>query len=80
MKRQDIVRMANQIADFHRPYGEEAAITGVAVHIRDFWDPRMRSELASQLAEDESGFDDLALQGARIIVREDAARTAAQAS
>lgn len=65
MKRRDIVRMANQIADFHRPYPEQEAVDGIAQHIRDFWDPRMRADLAAQLAEDETGFDDLALAGAR---------------
>jgi formate dehydrogenase subunit delta len=77
MKRQDIVRMANQIADFHKPYPEDEAVAGVAKHIRDFWDPRMRRDLAAQLAEDESGFDGLALKGARIVVGEDAARPSA---
>lgn len=72
MKRRDIVRMANQIADFHRPYPEEEAVAGVAQHIRDFWDPRMRADLAEQLAADETGFNDLARAGARRAVTGDA--------
>jgi formate dehydrogenase subunit delta len=68
MKRQDIVRMTNQIADFHRPYPREEAEAGVARHILDFWDPRMRADLAAQLAEDETGFTPLALAGAKRVV------------
>ena len=75
MKRQDIVRMTNQIADFHRPYPREEAEAGVAQHIIDFWDPRMRADLAAQLAEDEGGFSPLALAGAKRVV--DAARPGA---
>lgn len=71
MKRQDIVRMTNQIADFHRPYPEDEAVAGVAQHIRDFWDPRMRADLAAQLAEDEAGFSPLALAGAKRVVAAD---------
>ncbi|MCR9072880.1 MAG: formate dehydrogenase subunit delta [Alphaproteobacteria bacterium] len=71
MKRQDIVRMANQIADFHRSYPEEEAVAGVAQHIRDFWDPRMRADLAELLAREETGFNDLARAGARRVVAED---------
>ncbi|WPZ33545.1 formate dehydrogenase subunit delta [Thalassobaculum sp. OXR-137] len=68
MKRQDIVRMANQIADFHKPYPRDEAVAGVAQHIIDFWDPRMRADLAAQLAEDEAGFNELALAGAKRVV------------
>ncbi|SDG42432.1 MULTISPECIES: formate dehydrogenase subunit delta [Thalassobaculum] len=73
MKRQDIVRMTNQIADFHRPYPREEAVAGVAQHIIDFWDPRMRADLATQLAEDEAGFDELALAGAKRAAQKQAA-------
>jgi formate dehydrogenase subunit delta len=40
-----LVRMAGQIADFFRPYGEEKAVAGVAKHIRDFWTPQMRRDM-----------------------------------
>ena len=74
MTRDDVVRKANQIADFFRPYPESEAVDGVAGHIRQFWDPRMRAHLAHYLAEDDSGFSSVALQGARMVVDEDAAR------
>ena len=51
-KHEDLIRMANQIAAFHGAYPEEEAVEGVAQHIRDFWDPRMRRALSEVLASD----------------------------
>ncbi|MEN3974888.1 formate dehydrogenase subunit delta [Emcibacter sp. SYSU 3D8] len=53
----DIVRMANQIADFFAVSGHDEAVVGIAGHIRNFWDPRMRREL---YAHADSGGEDLA--------------------
>jgi len=44
--------MANQIAQFFEPYGREEAVSGVAGHLRNFWDPRMRSQLIKIVAEE----------------------------
>tara|TARA_R110000868_G_scaffold113679_4_gene304940 strand:+ start:2562 stop:2777 length:216 start_codon:yes stop_codon:yes gene_type:complete len=41
----NLVRMANQIADFYAPYTEAETIEGVAIHLKKFWDPRMRDRL-----------------------------------
>lgn len=38
-----LVYMANQIARNCAVQGEERAVQAVADHIRQFWDPRMRS-------------------------------------
>lgn len=51
MEKADLVRMANQIAQFFEPYGREEAVAGVAGHLQNFWDPRMRSQLAAIVAE-----------------------------
>ena len=45
MKDQDLVRMANQIADYFAAYGDEEAVEGIANHIAMFWEPRMREQL-----------------------------------
>jgi formate dehydrogenase subunit delta len=37
-----LVGMANQIAQFFASYAHEEAVQGVAAHINQFWDPRMR--------------------------------------
>ena len=46
-----LVHMANQIATFFatQPGGDQAA--RVSQHLRDFWDPRMRSQLSDLVAE-----------------------------
>jgi formate dehydrogenase subunit delta len=56
----DITRltyMANQIARNFAAQGEDAAITATAQHIRDFWDPRMKSAI---LAQGVQGLDPIA--------------------
>lgn len=68
MNDQDLVRMANQIADYYRAYPEEEAVTGIAAHIRSFWDPRMRDGLASHLAGGGRGLSPLALAAARSLL------------
>ncbi|MBK8631547.1 MAG: formate dehydrogenase subunit delta [Sphingomonadales bacterium] len=49
--------MANQIARNFAAQGEDAAITATAAHIRDFWDPRMKSAI---LAEGVEGLEPIA--------------------
>ena len=49
--------MANQIADFFRPYPDEEAIAGVQEHIRSFWTPSMREELAAYAAAGGKGLN-----------------------
>ncbi|MGL4487884.1 MAG: formate dehydrogenase subunit delta [Rhizobiaceae bacterium] len=60
----DLVRMANQIADFYKPYPREEAVKGVAEHITMFWEPRMRGKLRELLESGGEGFSDIALAGA----------------
>ena len=57
--------MANQIADFYKPYPREEAVAGVAEHIRSFWEPRMRKGLSEIVAGGGAELNDLALAGAR---------------
>ncbi|HVB89683.1 MAG TPA: formate dehydrogenase subunit delta [Beijerinckiaceae bacterium] len=47
-----LIHMANQIADFFRPYPHAEAVAGVHDHIRAFWTPPMRADL---LAHCEAG-------------------------
>ncbi|MDF2233671.1 formate dehydrogenase subunit delta [Albimonas sp. CAU 1670] len=64
MKTDELVRMANQIAAFFQAYPEEEAVDGVAEHIRQFWDPRMRAGLRAHLDAGGAGLDPLARRGA----------------
>jgi formate dehydrogenase subunit delta len=67
--RAEIIRMINQIADFFRSYPGEEAEKGVELHIRDFWDPRMRRELADILDKGGEELSDLARAGAIRVFR-----------
>ena len=40
----NLIRMANQIGHFFESMPDhDAALRGIAKHLRNFWDPRMRS-------------------------------------
>lgn len=52
MKDEDVLRMSRQIATFFAPYEEHEAVEGVANHIRQFWEPRMREHLYDLHARD----------------------------
>lgn len=60
MSHDRITYMANQIARAFRSKGEAAAIAETATHIRSFWDPRMRAQLAAHLAAGGAGLDAVA--------------------
>jgi formate dehydrogenase subunit delta len=47
MQADDLVRMANQIAQFFTPYPTDEAVAGVEEHLEKFWTPAMRKELAA---------------------------------
>jgi formate dehydrogenase subunit delta len=61
----DIVRMANQISDFFAAYPHDDAVRETATHLRNFWDPRMRSQLSAHLATGGEGLSEIALEAAR---------------
>jgi len=61
MNTQDLVRMANQIADYYQAYPQEEAVAGIAAHIRSFWDPRMRAGLEGYIAGGGEGLKPLVL-------------------
>ncbi|CAN5915796.1 formate dehydrogenase subunit delta [soil metagenome] len=47
---ESLVRMANQIGTFFEAMPDRAeAIEGIAQHIRNFWEPRMRRELLAHI-------------------------------
>ena len=58
---QHLVQMANDISTFFQSEPDhEAAVTGVASHIRRFWEPRMRRHIYAHLREGGAGLHDLA--------------------
>jgi len=70
----DMVRMVNQIADFFDAYPEAEAAPMVAEHIRNFWPPTMRADLARLLDMPlAADLKPLARDGARLAVGQPAA-------
>jgi formate dehydrogenase subunit delta len=57
----DIKRMANQIATAFQAYPEDQAVSETANHIKSFWDPRMRKQLAEIIAKDKAALNPIAL-------------------
>jgi len=62
MTQDRMVTMANQIATFFRSYPHEEAVEGVATHIRQFWDPRMRRTLLAHIEAGGAGLEALVLE------------------
>ena len=56
---EQLVIMANDIADYFRSQGKEAAISGIATHIQRYWTPRMQAKLNAYLAQGHGGLDEL---------------------
>ncbi len=73
MSAHKLVHMANQIADFFRSQPEEAAVAGVAEHIRSFWAPVMRRDIYAHLDAGAQGLDPLAREGLERMRRDDPA-------
>ncbi|MBO6540378.1 MAG: formate dehydrogenase subunit delta [Rhizobiaceae bacterium] len=61
---QKLVYMANQIASFFKSMPEDEAQAGVAKHINDFWDPRMRRRLHRIVEAGGDGLSPLVLSAA----------------
>jgi len=55
-----LVTMANQIARFFVSQPGDAAVAGVAKHIADFWDPRMRARIRAHVEAGGIGLDPIA--------------------
>jgi len=65
-----LVRMANQIAIAFRLQPHAQAVAGAADHIKSFWTPKMRRDIATHLAEGGDGLEPLAKEAiAKIPVR-----------
>ena len=62
-----LVYMVNQIGRFFASQGGEAAVTGTADHIRNFWDPRMRAAILAHLAAGGDGLDATARRAVELL-------------
>ncbi|THD82861.1 formate dehydrogenase [Aliigemmobacter aestuarii] len=57
-----MVRMANQIATFFASQPGDEGPSRVAAHLNDFWDPRMRAQLAAHVDAGGEGLHELVLK------------------
>jgi formate dehydrogenase subunit delta len=61
-----LVQMANDIGNFFRAEPQrEAAIAGIANHIKNYWTRRMREKLLVQLEHGDAGLDELPREALR---------------
>ncbi len=65
MNSADLVRMANQITDFFEVYPKPEALDGIAKHIHNMWEPRMRNELKAIIEAGGEGLKPLCLEAMR---------------
>ena len=62
-----LARMANQIAAFFRSRPHEEAVSGIAAHLSDYWEPRMRIQFFELVSEKPALFDPLVLDAAVLV-------------
>jgi formate dehydrogenase subunit delta len=55
-----LARMANQIARAFAAQGPDEALANTAAHIKSFWTPKMRRDLAAHLDDGNAALDPLA--------------------
>lgn len=68
-----LIYMANQIARFFSAQAGDAA-AGTAGHLRSFWDPQMRAEIAAWRDAGGEGLDPIALEAVERLERESVSR------
>lgn len=57
-----LVQMVNDIAAFFAAEPDrEAAIDGIALHVRRYWEPRMRRQILAHVAAGGAGLGELGL-------------------
>ena len=62
MAPEKLTYMANQIAGFFKHKPHEEAVAGIADHINDFWEPRMRLQLFDIVKNGGEGLNPLVLE------------------
>jgi formate dehydrogenase subunit delta len=73
--------MANQVASFFASYPEAEAIDGTANHLKAYWDPRMRREMAAHYNDKAgAGLSHIAMEAVKRMVARDAAKDAGKKS
>lgn len=61
------VRMANDIASQFGYLEHDKAVAGIAAHLRQFWEPRMRAQLGEHVASGGEGLDQLVIDAVALL-------------
>jgi formate dehydrogenase subunit delta len=69
MSAEKIARMANDISKFMESKPHDEGVAGLAAHINDFWEPRMRRQLFQLIDAGGAGLRPLVLDAAGAIRR-----------
>lgn len=64
-----LVYMANQIATFFQTRKHDEAVAGIADHINNFWEPRMRTQFFAIVDAGGEGLKPLVVEAAASIKR-----------
>ncbi|MEZ5467041.1 MAG: formate dehydrogenase subunit delta [Lysobacterales bacterium] len=67
MKREILIRMANEIARNLRAQAGDRAGSATAAHLRSFWTPGMRAELIAHAKAGGEGLDPIALEAGLLL-------------
>lgn len=59
-----LIHMANQIALFMESKPHAEGVAGVAGHINDYWEPRMRRQFFAMIEAGGAGFRPLVIEAA----------------
>jgi len=79
--RERLVYMANQIAkNLAAADSTERAAAATADHIATYWDPRMKEQIATWLAEDPEPFSDIARAAVTLLVERGAPASQSRAT
>jgi formate dehydrogenase subunit delta len=67
MSPEKLVHMANQIATFFESQPGDDRAERVAQHLSDYWDPRMRAQIAEIVRGRDHGLSPLAQEAVRLL-------------
>jgi formate dehydrogenase subunit delta len=73
MQADNLVRMVNQIAQFFAREGAEQGAAKTALHLRRFWEPRMRRAIIAHLEAGGDGLSPLSRDAVELLAKEAAA-------
>lgn len=68
-----LVRMANQIGDFFESQSESLRVPGIADHIGQFWDKKMRRDIYAHVAAGGAGLHPPVIEAIRRVQATDKA-------